>query len=130
MPSTTSREQDVRLWKQGNRKNLPLNASGFAVGNKGHNGTGWGHISAASPTLVGRYLFLPVVTGTVHVIDTAVETLNPDAIVAVNDLGPGGQTWTLATVTYAKQRLYAHTMKEIICIETESGAAKTQIEHR
>ena len=117
MPSSVSRERDVRLWGKGNPKNLPLNAAGFAVGDKGHNGTGWGHISAASPTRVGRYLFLPVVTGTVYVIDTAVELLAPEALVAVNDLGPGGETWTLATVTYANKRLYAHTMREIICIE-------------
>ena len=39
------------------------------------------------------------------------------AIKAVNDLGPGGETWTLASLSYAGGRLYAHTMKEIICIE-------------
>lgn len=119
MPSTKSREQNVRLWGKGSPKNLPTNGAGFAVGDKGHKGTGWGHISAASPTLVGRHLFLPVVTGTVYVIDTEVETLAPEAVVAVNDLGPGGETWTLATVTYARKRLYAHTMKEIICIEAD-----------
>ena len=52
MPSMISKEQDIRLWQHGNRTNLPRNAAGFAVGDKGHNGTGWGHISAASPTLV------------------------------------------------------------------------------
>ncbi|MCG6158011.1 outer membrane protein assembly factor BamB family protein [Rubinisphaera margarita] len=120
MASRDSRDQDVWLWDKGHPKNLPLNASGFAVGDHGHTGTGWGHISAASPTLIGRYLFLPVVTGTVYVIDTERETLTPDALVAINDLGPGGETWTLATVTSAKNRLYAHTMQEIICIEAES----------
>ncbi len=120
MASTENREADLRLWKKGNPKNLPLNAGGFAVGNKGHNKTGWGHISAASPTLVGRYLFLPVVTGTVYVIDTKVEQLSPESLVAVNDLGLGGETWTLASLTYAKGRLYAHTMKEIVCIEIPS----------
>ncbi|QDV47341.1 PQQ enzyme repeat protein [Stieleria neptunia] len=119
MPSSESREEDVWLWGKGNPDNRPTNASGFAVGDKGHRGTGWGHISAASPTLVGRYLFLPVVTGTVYVIDTQVEQLTPDALVAVNDLGPGGATWTLASLTYAKERLYAHTMKEIVCIEAD-----------
>ncbi|MFN3190001.1 MAG: PQQ-binding-like beta-propeller repeat protein [Aureliella sp.] len=119
MPSTTSRDSDVWLWGKGNPKNLPRNASGFAVGDKGHNGTGWGHISAASPTRVGRYLFFPVVTGTVYVIDTSVPSLSPKAIVGVNDLGPGGETWTLATITCAGDRLYAHTMKEIICIEAD-----------
>ena len=119
MPSRKTRQQDVRLWNKGNRGNRPLNAAGFAVGDKGHNGTGWGHISAASPTRVGHFLFLPVVTGTVYVIDTRVEQLSPDAFVAVNDLGPGGETWTLASLTYAKRRLYAHTMKEILCIEAD-----------
>ena len=121
MPDAKTRKNDVLLWENGNPKNLPLNAGGFAVGDKGDEGTGWGHISAASPTLVGRYLFLPVVTGTVYVIDTKVKELNPEALVAVNDLGPGGATWTLSTVTYANQRLYAHTMKEIICIESGSS---------
>ena len=117
MTSSQSREKDVWLWGKGNPANRPLNASGFAVGDKGHAGTGWGHISAASPTLVGKYLFLPVVTGTVYVIDTETRTLSPESIVAINDLGPAGETWTLATVTYANNRLYAHTMKEIVCIE-------------
>lgn len=122
MASTESRDKDVRLWGKGNPKNRPLNASGFPVGDKGHSGIGSGHLSAASPTLVGQHLILPVVTGTVYVIDTTVKELGPDALVAVNDLGPGGETWTLATVTYAKNRLYAHTMKEIICIETNASA--------
>ena len=115
-----------RLWGQGNPNNRPLNAAGFAVGDKGHNGAGWGHISAASPTLVGRYLLLPVVTGTVYVIDTQAEQLSPESIVAVNDLGPGGETWTLASLTFASGRLYAHSMKEIICIEaiTEQNASR------
>lgn len=117
MPDADSRDHDVRLWNKGNQTNRPLNSAGFAVGDKGHAGTGWGHISAASPTRVGRYLFLPVVSGTVYVIDTKAEHLSPDSIVAVNDLGPGGETWTLASLTYAQGRLYAHTMKEIICIQ-------------
>lgn len=117
MPSSRSRSGDVLLWGAGHADNRPLNASGFLVGDKGHTGTGWGHISAASPTRVGRYLFLPVVTGTVYVIDSTVKELSPEAIIAVNDLGPGGATWTLASLTYARGRLYAHTMKEIICIE-------------
>jgi outer membrane protein assembly factor BamB len=120
MPSNQARQQDIRLWGNGNPTNQPLNAAGFAVGDKGHNGTGWGHISAASPTVVGHYLFLPVVTGTVYVIDVHVDQLSPRSLVAVNDLGPGGQTWTLASLTYANERLYAHTMKEILCIQAES----------
>ncbi len=117
MPDKETKEDDALLWGEGNPGNKPLNAGGFAVGNKGHNGTGWGHISAASPTRVGKYLFLPLVTGTVHVIKVETETLSPGAIVSTNDLGPGGETWSLASLTYANGRLYAHTMKEVICIE-------------
>ncbi|MHC4879806.1 MAG: outer membrane protein assembly factor BamB family protein [Planctomycetota bacterium] len=117
--SQKSREQDTLLWGKGRRNNRPLNARGFAVGDKGHNGTGWGHISAASPTRTGRYLFFPVVTGTVYVIDAEAENLTPEAIIAVNDLGTGGETWTLASLTFASNRLYAHTMREVICIAAD-----------
>lgn len=50
-------------------------------------------------------------------IDTQAVTLSPDSLVAVNDLGPGGETWTLASLTFTSGRLDAHTMKEIVCIE-------------
>ena len=60
---------------------------------------------------------MALVTGTVHVIDTEVEALSPESLVAINDLGPGAETWTLASLTYSGGRLYAHTMKEILCIE-------------
>ncbi len=115
-----SKVRDVKLWGKGNPNNKPLNANGFAVGNKGQKGIGSGHLSAASPTLIGRYLFIPVVTGTVYVIDTTVEQLSPKSLVAVNDLGPGGETWTLASLTYANGKIYAHTMKEIISIKVLS----------
>ncbi len=117
MADPTSGDKDILLWGKPHPNNKPTNQSGFTVGDKGHTSSGWGHISAASPTCVGDYLFLPLVTGTVHVIDTTVEHLSPDAIVATNDLGPSGETWTLASITYAGGRLYAHTMREIICIE-------------
>lgn len=117
LPDPTDPKNDVLLWGKAHPENEPLNASGFAVGDKGHKSGGWGHLSAASPTRVGKYLILPMVTGTVHVIDSEVDELSPKALIATNDLGPGGETWTLATITYANGRLYAHTMTEILCIE-------------
>jgi outer membrane protein assembly factor BamB len=109
------RAKDRRLWGKG-LKNRPTNTNGLAIGRKGHTGTGFGHISAASPTLIGRYLFFPVVTGTVYVIDTQAKQLSPSALVTVNDLGPGGETWTLGSLSFSQGRIYAHTMREIICI--------------
>lgn len=114
--STNDRTQDKFLWKKGSPNNRPLNARGFAVGDKGHAGTGWGHISAASPIVVGKYLLIPVVTGTVYVLDTSVADLSPKSLVAVNDLGRAEETWTLASFSFAKGRLFAHTMREVLCI--------------
>ena len=110
-----TRDGDELLWGRG-MKNRPLNAQGFAVGDKGHAGSGWGHLSAASPTLVGQHLFVPLVTGTVCVIDTSSEQLNGTALTAVNDLGPAGVTGTWASLSFANGRIYARTLREIICI--------------
>ncbi|NND98680.1 MAG: PQQ-like beta-propeller repeat protein [Pirellulaceae bacterium] len=115
--SDVDRDQDVWLWGKGKPDNRPTNAAGFPIGRKGHDTSGWGHISAASPILVGKFLYWPVVTGTVYVLDTTVRELTPDALVAVNDLGVSGRTWTLASFSYARGRLYMHTMREVICIE-------------
>ncbi|GAB5558982.1 MAG: hypothetical protein SynsKO_06290 [Synoicihabitans sp.] len=79
-------------------------------------GTGWGHVSAASPILVGHHLYFPVMSGTVYVIDTRATEFSHQALVAINDLGPAGPTWTLSSLTYADQRLYARTLQEVICI--------------
>lgn len=79
-------------------------------------GTGWGHVSAASPILVNRQLFFPIMNGTVYVIDAYAETFDEHALIAVNDLGPAGETWTLASFSYTNGRLWMHTMKEVICI--------------
>jgi hypothetical protein len=77
----------------------------------------WGHVSAASPILVGQYLYFPVMNGTVYVIDTLAPEFSEKALVALNDLGPSGNTWTLSSLSYAHNKLYARTLKELICIE-------------
>ncbi len=81
--------------------------------------SGWGHVSAASPTLVGHYLYFPMMTGTVYVIDTTAVQLSGDALVAINDLGPAGKTWTLSSFSYANGSLFIRTMKEVIRIGRE-----------
>jgi hypothetical protein len=42
--------------------------------------------------------------------------LDESAIVAINDLGPSGETWTLNSISYANSRLYHRTAKELISI--------------
>lgn len=82
-------------------------------------GNGWGHVSAASPILIGDLLYMPTMVGTVLVIRWNCDVLNEDALVSVSDLGPAGQTWSLSSLAFANQRIYARTLKELICIGQE-----------
>ncbi|SMP66531.1 PQQ-like domain-containing protein [Neorhodopirellula lusitana] len=96
---------------------IPVNVRGISlVKDKRSTGSGWGHVSAASPILVGNYLYFPMMSGTVYVIDTQAAEFSEKAIAAINDLGPAGKTWTLSSLSYANQRLYARTANEVICI--------------
>jgi len=107
-----------RLWdKKDALLNDAKNSRGIDITtDKRAKASGWGHVSAASPILVNRYLFIPIMNGTVYVIDAFAETLDQNALIAVNDLGPAGETWTLASFSSANGRLWMHTMKEVICI--------------
>jgi len=107
-----------RIWEKKDAiPNDTKNARGIDIAtDKRAKGTGWGHVSAASPILVNRHLFFPIMNGTVYVINAFAETLDQNALLAVNDLGPAGETWTLASFSYANGRLWMHTMKEVLCI--------------
>ncbi len=80
-------------------------------------GDGWGHVTAASPIAVNRLVYFSTMLGTVYVIDTSAELLDAAALVAVNDLGPAGQTWSLSSLSYAGGRLYHRGLKRLICID-------------
>jgi hypothetical protein len=40
-----------------------------------------------------------------------------NAIVAINDLGPVGRSFNRASLSIAGGRLFAHTIRELICID-------------
>ncbi|MFT5522671.1 MAG: hypothetical protein ACI9HK_000615 [Pirellulaceae bacterium] len=93
------------------------NSRGFVVmGDKRSRGIGWGHYAASIPTAVGEHLYVPIMSGTVFVIRWNAEQLNEEAIVSINDLGPAGKSWTRASLSYSDGKLYAHTIRELICI--------------
>lgn len=79
-------------------------------------GNGWGHQASAIPTAIGDYLYVPVMSGNVYVLRHAAETLDENALVSINDLGPIGQSWTRASISYSNGKLYAHTIGKLICI--------------
>ncbi len=78
--------------------------------------SGWGHVSAASPIVVGDLLYMPTMTGMVYVVRWNASELDESALVSISDLGPAGETWTLSSLAYSDGKLYARTLKELICI--------------
>jgi hypothetical protein len=54
--------------------------------------------------------------GVTYVIDGRAEVLDEKALLAVNDLGAPGQTWSLNSISYAEGRLYHRSIKEIVCV--------------
>ena len=96
--------------------------SGFVVeGDKRRLSHGFGHISAATPIVVNDHIYFSTVLGTVYVVDATAERFDENALVAVNDLGPAGKTWTLAPLTAAGGHLFQRTSREIICIGDKRG---------
>ncbi|WP_372721465.1 PQQ-binding-like beta-propeller repeat protein [Novipirellula sp.] len=98
-------------------KSGDMTGSGFTVeGDKRRLSHGFGHISAATPIVVNDRVYFSTVLGTVYVVDATAERFDENALVAVNDLGLPGETWTLSPFSAARGRLYQRTSREIICI--------------
>lgn len=108
--------KDEVLWSQA-LKNDMKNADGFvASGDKRNAGSGWGHVSAASPTVVGDKIYLPTMIGMVYVLKWDAKELNAEALLSISDLGPATATWSLSSLSFCDGRIYARTLKELICI--------------
>lgn len=146
---TTNNETDELLWnasqmptklvnelkKSKNKpaKSLPIeqwcfapndmkNSRGLIVmGDARSRGSGWGHHASPIPTIVGDRLIIPTMNGTVYVLNANAKKWNQSAIIGVNDLGPVGKSFNRASISFAGGRLYAHTIREAICV---TGAAK------
>ena len=95
------------------------NAKGFlATRDKRNAGNGWGHCSAASPIVIGDYLYMPTMIGMVYIVKWNSPVLDEKALVSIGDLGPAGKTWSLSSLSYSDGKIYARTMKELICIDS------------
>jgi len=111
-------QPERRLW--GIASALPnelRTATGFlATSDKRNRGSGWGHVSSATPIVVGDHIYLPTMLGIVYVLKWNAPELGPDALVSVSDLGPAQDTWSLAGLAFADGAMYARTLKELIRI--------------
>ena len=92
-------------------------ADGYvASGDKRNAGNGWGHVSAAGPTVIGDKIYMPTMIGMVYVLQWDADKLDADALLSISDLGPAAETWSLSSLSYSGGRIYARTLKELICI--------------
>jgi hypothetical protein len=68
-----------------------------------------------SPICVGDKIYMGTMLGITYVIDAKAKVLDQKALLAVNDLGPSGETWSLNSLSYANGRLYHRSLKELVC---------------
>ncbi|HZK80456.1 MAG TPA: PQQ-binding-like beta-propeller repeat protein [Humisphaera sp.] len=97
-----------------------VNSRGIDVnGDKRSQGDGWWWGYLGSPTAVGGKIFFTTMLGTTYVIDGHAKTLDESAMLAVNDLGVPGKTWSLNSISYAGGRIYHRSIQKIVCAGTK-----------
>ena len=93
------------------------NAGGFkATKDKRNAGSGWGHVSSAPPIVVGDRIYFPTMVGMVYVLKWNADSLDEGALISISDLGRVGETWSLSGLAYVDGKIFARTLKEMICI--------------
>lgn len=93
------------------------NADGFkATKDKRNAGSGWGHVSSVPPIVIGDRIYFPTMVGMVYVLKWNADSLDEGALVSISDLGRAGETWSLSGLAYVDGKIFARTLKEMICI--------------
>jgi len=109
-------KEDQTNWTEAIPNDMRNSAGHLATQDKRNAGSGWGHCSAASPIVIGDHLYMPTMIGMVYVLKWNAPTLDEKALVTISDLGPAGKTWSLSSLSYHNGKIYARTLKELICI--------------
>ncbi|MEC7678706.1 MAG: PQQ-binding-like beta-propeller repeat protein [Planctomycetota bacterium] len=115
-------QADRLVWSLNESSFIPAdmkNNDGFLVmGDRRSRTNTWGHHASPIMTVVGSHLYIPTMSGTVYCIDWNVGSLDENAILSINDLGVAGPTWTRSSISFDSGKLYARTIKQLICIGT------------
>lgn len=98
---------------------MTINSQGIDVAQDKRSGrTGWWWCFNGNTIAVNQHLYFTFMCGRVQVIDGMTTNFDETALVALNDLGKFGETWSVNTPSYSQGRLYHRTLKELLCIET------------
>ena len=94
-----------------------MNSRGIdAAGDPRSRRDGWTWNFLPAPVALDGKIYFTTMLGVTYVLDGSAKTLDASALLSVNDLGPAGQVWSLNTVSFANNRLYHRSLKEVICI--------------
>ena len=80
-------------------------------------GSGFQKCFLGAPTMLNNNIYFTNAIGMVYVIDTTTENFDETALLAVNDLGNKGETWTVNSMSFSNGKIFHRTLKEIVCIE-------------
>lgn len=107
---------DVTVWNTPQTTST-VNSRGIdAAGDPRSRRDGWYWNFLPAPVALDGKIYYTTMLGVTYVIDATAKTLDEKSLLAINDLGPAGQTWSLNTVSFANGRLYHRSMKEVVCI--------------
>ena len=95
-----------------------LNSKGQDIAAETRSATDGWEIPAfwGSPTAINNNIYFTTTPGITYVINSKAPVLDEHALIAINDLGPSGETWSMNSISYDKGRIYHRTLKELICI--------------
>ncbi len=72
-----------------------------------------------APIVLGNKIYFGTTLGITYVIDATAKVLDESAILGYGDLGPLGQTWTLAAPSFAGGVMYHHSSKQVVAIRAD-----------
>lgn len=110
------RDSKQEIWHQ-YLQTETINSKGLDVSqDKRSRRDGWHWCFNGNPIAINNRIYFTTMLGVCYVIDAGTRDFDEEALLAVNDLGPLGKTWSVNTPTFAGGKLYHRTLKQLICI--------------
>ena len=98
-----------------------MNSHGVEVtGDERSRWSGWDWVFNGSPTRVNERLYFTLASGLVYVIDANASQFDAAALLALNDIGPAGQTWSANSLSYSAGRIYHRSAAELLCFGAQT----------
>ena len=115
--------EDVYVYGTAQRTST-LNSEGRDIAAEDRSRTDGWEIPAfwGSPVAINDAIYVTTMIGITYVIDSKAAVLDEGALLAVNDLGPNGETWSLNSISCDQGRIYHRSLKELVCIGQRDSA--------